>query len=131
MIYVLASEREIAIVATNAGYARFVACIEQSFASPDGCASIDCELVKPSPYDQSLSVIKVVVTSGPNHFEWAGDTLRISGSQKALGNLKDNLPMGVEYDGPIPYHHHYDVLSFPDFVSEHSPEVVLELARDT
>ena len=84
----------------------------------------------PSPYDTKCEKIYVIVASGSNIFSVSDLILRVEGSVIALKNWSDNFPDDkVKYDGSIQYHHHYDTYSFPEFVSNQSPEVVLSLLQ--
>ena len=94
-------------------------------------AEVACETnFDPSPYDSNCEKIHISQGIGPNNFSVYGSTLRVKGSLTALKNLSDNFPDGVEeYEGAVQYHHHYDVYSFPEYVSSGSPDVVLSLVR--
>ncbi|NET10069.1 MAG: hypothetical protein F6K09_14935 [Merismopedia sp. SIO2A8] len=97
---------------------------------PSSSAQVVCDTdFDPSPYDISCEKICLILGFGPNDFNVFNSVLSIEGSSAALKNLSDNLPCdSEEYDGTLQYHCHYDMYSFPDFVSSRSPEVVLSLA---
>lgn len=97
----------------------------------ESSAEVVCETnFDPSPYDINCEKIYISKGFGPNDFSVSGSTLRVKGSLTALKNLSDNFPEGVgKYEGTVQYHHHYDVYSFPEYVSSDSPEVVLSLVQ--
>ena len=72
---------------------------------------------------------RVILGTGRNEFSLAGSTLKVEGSAIALKNFSDNFPDGGRTEGQIRYHHHYDVISFPEYISNDSPDVVLSLRK--
>lgn len=82
----------------------------------------------PYPYHKSCAKIRIVLGSGRNEFNVNDSMLKIEGSAIALKNFSDNFPIGIEEDkGEIRYHHHYDTYSFPEYIAEDSPNIVLSL----
>lgn len=89
----------------------------------------------------SSLLIKVEVDFNPERFEDHADSLIfskcvsnsieiikreliISGTPDFLLNIADNLPSDIEI---LPYHVHYDSISFPQFLNEESFDVVFEV----
>ena len=84
----------------------------------------------PSPYEKKCQKVQIQLGSGLNKFIVSGLTLKIEGSSVALKNFSDNFPDGrAKHSRTIAYHHHYDVYSFPEYISNDSPEVVLSLRQ--
>ena len=84
----------------------------------------------PSPYEKKCKKIQIKLGSGLNKFIVSGSVLKIKGSSVALKNFSDNCPdKCAKHESIIGYHHHYDVCSFPEYVSSESLDVVLSLRR--
>ena len=84
----------------------------------------------PSPYEKKCKKIQIQIGSGLNKFIVSGSTLKVEGSSVALKNFSNNFPdRCAKHDKLIGYHHHYDVCSFPEYISSDSPEVVLSLRQ--
>ncbi len=81
----------------------------------------------PAPSDKSCKKLRIILGSGRNEFSLDGSTLKVEGSAIALKNLSDNFPDGGGNDAGIQYHHHYDICSFPEYISNDSLDVVLSL----
>ncbi len=82
-----------------------------------------------SPYDKNCKKLRIILGTGRNEFSLAGSTLKVEGSAIALKNFSDNFPDGGRTEGRIRYHHHYDVISLPEYISNDSPDVVLSLRK--
>jgi len=82
----------------------------------------------PAPDDKSCKKLRIILGSGRNEFSLDGSTLTVKGSAIALKNFSDNFPDGGKVNSKgIRYHHHYDVISLPEYISRDSPDVVLSL----
>lgn len=133
MLRIRSSENELDIEGTAEDFARLCRAIT-SLLTPRAERSIEVkcdEGFDPAPYANAHSSIRITVDSGPNHFDHSQHTLQVLGSLPALKNFSDNLPASGDDSGTIQYHHHYDHLSFPEYVSPASPFLTLTLRSET
>ena len=81
------------------------------------------EIVKDYPNFDGICSSLIVAIKQANKIQVRDDTLYIEGTKGFLTNLASNLPFDTE---TVPYHIHYDFISFPQFLTEDSPELVIE-----
>ena len=79
-------------------------------------------LYDPSPYDYAAMKV-IFVISIENSIQIEDAFLVFKGTDDFFNNFALNLPFGID---DVPYHVHYDCISFPQFLKEGSPEVVIE-----
>ena len=134
MLKIRSSENELDIGGTDEDFILLRREIE-SFLLSGGKDFIDFECdekFEPEPYLRTHSSMRIMIGAGPNHFDHSRKSLQVLGSFQALRNFVDNFPDGDGgYPGTIQYHHHYDNISFPEYVSPESPSVTLSLKSNT
>lgn len=126
------SPNELDIEGTHRDFAELQARIDKLLSSPEATElQVVCDTqFDPAPYDQNCAFLRLKIGSGPNQFNVVGATIEILGSRDALKNLGDNFPESGYSNGTIRYHHHYDRISFPEYVSSCSPWVTLSVRRE-
>lgn len=134
MLRICYADNELDIEGTNQDFRDLQSAIRQviSLKEQSGVV-IQCDVdFDPSPYEIRCKQLLIQVKSGPNQFLVSNDALQIIGSSDALLNLSENFPIDADCDvrNSIRYHIHYDVISFPEYVSSNSPSVTLSLRQD-
>ena len=76
----------------------------------------------PAPYEYIAERIAFSI-SIVNTIEIKSNTLAVRGAEGFIESFARNLPFDVDN---TPYHVHYDYISFSQFLTEDSPEVVIE-----
>lgn len=134
MIQIRSADNELNIEGTNQEFIKLQSAIGQVINTTNSSGVlIRCdEDFDPTPYKTSCKLLQIQLGSGPNQFIVINSTLKIIGSASALCNLSKNLPIveDGEFEDSIQYHHHYDIYSFPEYVSRNSPEITLSLRQD-
>ncbi len=75
----------------------------------------------PTPYDYAANKI-VFNVSTENSIQIDDASLKLKGTREFFKNFALNLPFDID---EVPYHIHYDYISFPEFLKEGSPEIVI------
>ncbi len=76
----------------------------------------------PAPYDYAANKI-VFNVSTKNSIQIEDASLKLKGTRGFFKNFALNLPFDID---EVPYHIHYDYISFPEFLKEGSLGMVIE-----
>ncbi len=120
---VRSSEMEISLEASREQFSTFHSTIQDFILSSKIHLTIELESnYDPKPY--KLVHTKIILRKGKvSSIIVDNQNLILEGSEGFLNSLSVNLPVEVE---SIPYHVHYDWVSFPQFLTGGTPELVLE-----
>jgi hypothetical protein len=76
----------------------------------------------PAPYE-SAAINIIFRIADENSVYIDGKSLFFTGAKEFFSDFAHNIPFDVD---TIPYHVHYDYISFPEFLNETSPDLVIE-----
>ncbi len=78
----------------------------------------------PAPYEHIAKELHIL-KSDKNDLVVKKEFIILKASDTFLTSIKLNLPSEIDH---VPYHIHYDWISFPEFLSQESPELVIEVS---
>ena len=121
------ANNEISIEGSKDEFSRLMDSITKLIYSDGDAISINVETnFNPEPYDNHGIGLTIKINKS-NSIEITEKKLIISGEQNFLLSIASNLPFDVE---SIPYHVHYDAISFPQYLNENSPDIVFEATSE-